>query len=167
MRNSTATLEALRAEIDRLSEANAGSRDLDVERRLVRLRHLAGVRLVDEATGQAEFVSADTDRLPAGDPLPEISASELTPGLIRAGILRDGCLLVRGLVPRERRRGMAQEIDRAFERARAPRRRALVGARLLRGVRAPSSATGRWSDGAGSSRAADCWPPIRPGLTSR
>ena len=53
--------------------------------------------------------------LPAGDALPEIPAAELGPGLIRAGILRDGCLLVRGLVPRERAETMAKQIDKAFE----------------------------------------------------
>ena len=46
--------------------------------------------------------------------MPEIAASELTPGLLRAGILRDGCLLVRGLVPREPALELARRIDRAF-----------------------------------------------------
>jgi hypothetical protein len=107
-------LGALRAEIDRLIEANANGADRELERRLVRLSHLAGIRLVDEAPSDPEFVAPAADRLPAGDPLPEIPAAELSAGLIRAGILRDGCLLVRGLVPRERALTMAAGIDEAF-----------------------------------------------------
>jgi hypothetical protein len=107
-------LETLQAEIDTLSEANAERRDEDTERRLVRLLHLAGMRRVDEAGGEPAFVAPDADRLPA-DQLPEIAAADLTPGLIRAGVLRDGCLLVRGLVPREQAERMAKEIDRAFD----------------------------------------------------
>ncbi len=108
-------VEELRAEIDRLAGANRGARDLDVERRLVRLRHLAGVKLVDEAPGSPEFASPTVDQLPSGDSLPKLSRAELTPGVLRAGILRDGCLLVRGLVPRDRAETMARQIDKAFD----------------------------------------------------
>jgi hypothetical protein len=109
------SLELLWAEIERLTEANSVDPNRETERRLVRLRHIAGMRLVDDASGAAEFVAPDRDRLPGANPLPEIAASELTPGLLRAGILRDGCLLVRGLVPRERALELAQRIDRAFD----------------------------------------------------
>ena len=109
------TFEQLLAEIERLTAANAAASDLDTERRLVRLRHLAGMRLVDEAGVGAEFAAPEPERLPTGDPLPEIPAAELTPGLIRAGILRDGCLLVRGLVARDRALALAEGIDLAFE----------------------------------------------------
>jgi Phytanoyl-CoA dioxygenase (PhyH) len=103
----------LRAEIDRLTEANRASRDPGVERRLLRLRHLAGLRALDAADGTARHPEPAADRLPA-DPLPEIPAGELDPALLRAGILRDGCLLVRGLVAREDAHAFAAEIDRAF-----------------------------------------------------
>jgi Phytanoyl-CoA dioxygenase (PhyH) len=107
-------LDQLLAEIERVTEANLAAPSREAERRLVRLRHLAGMRLVDEAPGASEFVAPDTDRLPAGDPLPEVAAADLTSGLIRAGVLRDGCVLVRGLVPRERAQALAERIDRAF-----------------------------------------------------
>ena len=123
------TLEQLLAEIDSLTAANETARDLDTERRLVRLRHLAGMRLVDGAQGDAEFAAPDSERLPAGDPLPEIPAAELTPGLIRAGILRDGCLLVRGLVDRHRALALADGIDLAFEQ----RERADAGRKVKEG----------------------------------
>ena len=38
----------------------------------------------------------------------------MTPALLRAGILRDGCLLVRGLVDRDAALQLAEQIDRAF-----------------------------------------------------
>lgn len=120
------TLQELLAEIDRLANANGAGHELEAERRLLRLRHLAGIRLVDDAPGDAEFIAPDTERLRAGDPLPEIPAAQLTPGLIRAGILRDGCLLVRGLVPRERALALAEGIDCAFaQRKRAERGRSV------------------------------------------
>lgn len=108
------TIEGLRAEIGRLTEANRSRRDREVERRLLALRHLAGVRLI-ESDAAAEYSAPDFDRLPGGGGLPEIAPGELTPGLLRAGILRDGCVLVRGLVDREAALGLAAQIDRVFE----------------------------------------------------
>jgi Phytanoyl-CoA dioxygenase (PhyH) len=104
----------LQAEIDRLQEANRATPTLDLERRLLRLRHLAGIRLVDRRDGEPEFAAAEMDALPPDDPLPEIGAPELRASLIRAGILRHGCLLVRGLVSRDRAEAMAAQIERAF-----------------------------------------------------
>jgi hypothetical protein len=110
-----ASLEQLLEEINRLTEANRAAPSRDMQRRLVRLRHLAGIHYVDDAPTGVDFVSPAADRLPRGDPLPEIAAYDLDPGLIRAGVLRDGCLLVRGLVPRDRAEAMAAHIDTAFE----------------------------------------------------
>jgi hypothetical protein len=114
-------VDALRAEIGELAEANRVSPDRETERRLVRLRHIAGVRLIDGAPTEVNFAEPDYDRLggPSGNghgtgPLPEITAAELTPGLVRAGILRDGCLLVRGLCSRDAALALADQIDRGF-----------------------------------------------------
>ena len=109
-----ASLDELEEEIALLRDSNAQRPSRETERRLVRLRHLAGIRLVDQAPAESSFAEPETDRLPSGDPLPEIAASDLTPGLIRAGVLRDGCLLVRGLLPRDAALSMAKGIDRAF-----------------------------------------------------
>jgi hypothetical protein len=109
------SLEVLQAEIEELTAANQASPSRETERRLVRLRHLAGIRLIENAGGDPSFVTPDPERLPAADPLPEIPAAEVTPGLLRAGILRDGCLLVRGLVPREHALDLAEQIDRGFD----------------------------------------------------
>ena len=105
--------DELRAEIERLSEQNRKNRDVEAERRLLQLRHEAGIRLLGTTESPAH-PEPDFDRLPEADGLPDIAAEDLTPGLLRAGILRDGSLLVRGLVPREDAIAFAQEIDRSF-----------------------------------------------------
>jgi hypothetical protein len=101
-------------EIDRLAVAERGQSGLDADRRLLRLRHLAAIRSIEEATGEAEYAAPVFDRLPPADPLPEVPADALSAGLLRAGILRDGCLLVRGLLGRPAALHLADEIDRAF-----------------------------------------------------
>jgi Phytanoyl-CoA dioxygenase (PhyH) len=106
--------EQLLAEIEELDEANHRSRSLQTELRLLRLRHLAGMRRLDEAAPNPEHPDPDATRLPESDSLPDIAASDLTPELIRSGILRDGALLVRGLIARDRALAFAAEIDTAF-----------------------------------------------------
>jgi len=103
-------------EIDALSRSNREHRDPVVERRLVQLRHLVGLRLMETESESPAYPEPTFDLLPArnGD-LPGIEPDQLTPGLVRAGILRDGCLLVRGLVDRDDAENLAEEIDWAFE----------------------------------------------------
>jgi hypothetical protein len=109
------SLDDIRTEIETLTRSNQGRPDRETERRLVALRHLAGVRLIDDASDGAVFAGPDEQALPVAEPLPEISGADLTPELVRAGILRDGCVLVRGLVPRASALGLAERIDRAFD----------------------------------------------------
>jgi Phytanoyl-CoA dioxygenase (PhyH) len=106
--------DELFAEIERLTEANRESRDRDVERRLVHLRHVAGVRVLIQNGARPAHPEPDFESLPTADVLPEIAAEDVTPELLRAGILRDGCLLVRGLVERDIALGFADQIDRAY-----------------------------------------------------
>jgi Phytanoyl-CoA dioxygenase (PhyH) len=106
--------EELFAEIERLTEANRANRDRDTERRLLRLRHYAGIRVLTENGSNPEHPSPDFAHLPEADTLPEIPRADVTPELLRAGILRDGCLLVRGLVDREEALRFADQIDRSF-----------------------------------------------------
>lgn len=102
------------AEIERLTAANQASRSTEADRRLLRLRHLAGIRLLDEAASGVRHPEPAFDRLPEADGLPEIDGADVTPELLRAGILRDGCLLVRGLFPRDASLRFADQIDRSF-----------------------------------------------------
>ncbi len=114
------TTAELLEEIERLTEANRAEPDRERERRLLRLRHRAGVRLLGADGARPELAAPDDGALPAGEPLPEVRGADVTPGLIRAGIERHGCLLVRGLVDRDAALRFAGQIDRAFaERAAA------------------------------------------------
>jgi hypothetical protein len=103
-------------EIESLTRFNRESPGPEAEQRLVELRHAAGIRLMDAAASGASYPEPAFDRLPdRNGQLPGIQPAELSPEVIRAGILRDGCLLVRGLVDRDAALAVAEGIDRAFE----------------------------------------------------
>jgi hypothetical protein len=106
-------LDELWSEVDKLSAQNREERSAATERRLLRLRHLAGIRLLDQAPRDPRFANPGAN-LPAGDPLPEFGPRDVTPGLLRSAILRDGCVLVRGMVPRADALRFAARIDAAF-----------------------------------------------------
>lgn len=103
--------------IDVLSEANRTARDTDLELRIRHLRNLAGMDLLANAIGDPSYV-APAGQLP--DPgeqsrIPEVTPDQLDAGLLRAGILEYGCLLVRGLMDPDKATRMAAGIDHAFE----------------------------------------------------
>jgi hypothetical protein len=109
-------VEAALAEIDQLAAENRERRDPERERRLVTLRHRAGVALVNRDAGELSYPEPATGQLPErnGSGLPEFRPEQVTPELLRAAILRDGCLLVRGVIDREQALGLAGKIDRTF-----------------------------------------------------
>jgi hypothetical protein len=111
--SGTDTAELL-SEIGTLSRSHRARPDRDTERRLLRLRHLAGLGLASGSGEAPDYPEPDFERLPEGDPLPELSPDDLTPALLRAAVLRDGCALVRGLVDRQRALEFADLIDRSF-----------------------------------------------------
>ena len=91
---------------------------------------------------------------------------ELTPELLRAGILRDGCLLVRGLVDREAALALAGADRPRVRRARRSRR----GVRRRRATtRSSSPSRASRSPGAAvdPATAAACWPATRRSWRSR
>ncbi len=108
------SLSALRSAIDELSEVNRAEPDPGRERAILSARHLAGIRLFDEAPAAPRFPDTDGVVLPDGEPLPEFRREELTPELLRAAILRDGCALVRELIPRQVALDLADGIDTAY-----------------------------------------------------
>ena len=108
------TSRELLDEIDELTASNRAQRDVDTDRRLLWLRHAAGLLALDASSPGAQFATPDRERLPAADGLPELARADLTPELLRAGILRDGCVLVRGLIARDDALRFAERIDRAF-----------------------------------------------------
>jgi len=110
------SIEGLFGEIQRLSLLNRENRDPELERRILRLRHWAGARMLSEPALDPQLVEAG-GKLPStnGTGLPEVDAQDLTAQLLRAGIEQNGCLLVRGLVDRSQAMRLADDIDRSFE----------------------------------------------------
>src|SRR4051812_26337651 len=95
-----AALQELLAEIEGQAPANGAQRDPERDRRLRQLLHLQGVRMLAEQPEEPEFATPAFDSLPTDTDLVEIGPEDLTAELLRAAILRHGCLLVRGLVQR-------------------------------------------------------------------
>jgi hypothetical protein len=108
--------DELLAEIDELTRENRESPDAEREIRLVELRHAAGIRHHDDPESDPSYPEPAFEQLPDrnGD-LAGVAPEQLSPELIRAGILRDGCLLIRGLVDPDAALALAGDIDRAFE----------------------------------------------------
>ena len=103
--------------IDLLNEANRRNRSTETEREIRRIRHLAGIALIEEEPGDPRYPEAAVN-VPAPDPesrLPEITPEQLTAELLRAAILQSGALLVRGLMDRDKAERIARDIDRGFE----------------------------------------------------
>ncbi len=107
--------EELIRRISSLTEQNRAAPRREIERELLRLRNQRGVRLIDGAEGSPRFPDPATERVSDGSGLPDFRGEELGPELLRAGILRHGCLLVRGLIPREQALSLAEKIDRTFD----------------------------------------------------
>ena len=108
--------EALLDEIESLTESTRLDRDPDAARRLLQLRHQAGLRLMELASGERPEQPAPAfDELAGGSDLPEVAAGDASPELLRAAILRNGCLLLRGLLDPDEAATLAEGIDRAYE----------------------------------------------------
>jgi hypothetical protein len=105
------------AEIAELTRANRERRDPDIERRILQLRHRAGAGLADPGAKPPPLPEPDFDALPEsnGAGLPVVRPDQLSSGLLRAGILRQGCLLIRGVIEPDEATEMASEIERAFQ----------------------------------------------------
>ena len=61
----------------RLTAANRERRDVDLDRRVLWLRHVAGMRALDGAAGGAEFAAPDAGALPAAGGLPEFARAAI------------------------------------------------------------------------------------------
>jgi Phytanoyl-CoA dioxygenase (PhyH) len=105
----------LRTEIERLAESNRVDPDRRTERRLLALRHIAGIRALESSGARPDYPDPDTAGLPDEGKLPEFTPDDVTPELVRAAILRDGFILIRGLVDRDDALRFAEEIDTSFE----------------------------------------------------
>ena len=109
------------AEIERLTAANRAAPDRAHERRLLRLRHIAGVAAARRRRRPAPSTRSPTSSgCPTPTGCPEIAAGDLTPALLRAGHparrLPARARARRRATRRSRSRG---QIDRVVRRARA------------------------------------------------
>jgi Phytanoyl-CoA dioxygenase (PhyH) len=106
-------------EIARIVARNRDDPAGERERMLLHLRNLLGIRLLERDGARAAFPEPDYSALSDDAALVELEPAGLTPEVLRAGILRRGCVLVRGLVRPEQALALAKNIDRCFqERAR-------------------------------------------------
>jgi ectoine hydroxylase-related dioxygenase (phytanoyl-CoA dioxygenase family) len=105
--------DELFASIASLTAAVRERRDPEAEGRLLRLRHLAGISLLDRNGEPPQYPAPDP--LPAADGLPDFTIADLTPSRVRAAILRDGCMVVRNLVPRATAAAFGNQVERAFQ----------------------------------------------------
>jgi hypothetical protein len=112
-RSRTEGLVELLAEVERLSAASRGAHDPDVDRRLLAVRHRAGLALMEQSGG-GEHPPPDRDRFCGGGGVPEVTPEEVSPAVLRGAILTSGCLLIRGLVDPKEAVRFRDEIERAF-----------------------------------------------------
>lgn len=101
---------AVREAIELLTEANRRVRSTDLERELVRLRRKGGRELELRPPSTAAPVRA----APGDGTLFEVEPTDLTVDALREGFAQSGCVLVRGLVSRERAAELAAGIDSVF-----------------------------------------------------
>ncbi len=109
--------EEMFEEIGELTRANRERRDPEIERRILLLRHRAGAGLADPGAQPPPLPEPDFDALPTADGPgpPVVRTDQLSSGLLRAGILRQGCLLIRGVIEPDEAAEMATEVERSFQ----------------------------------------------------
>jgi hypothetical protein len=99
-------------QIAKLTEANRRNPNPKRERRIVQLRHQAFAELERGTPGPVP--EPDFDAIEVVDGLSTVSVENFTPGALRAGIEKTGCLLIPGVLERARCEQMIESIERAF-----------------------------------------------------
>ena len=102
------------AAVEALATENRVARDMELERRMVRLRHRAGIELT-ETDDSPPMGEPDYDSLEVEGDIPEIDASEMNAGIARAALLRFGCLIIRNVVPQDEALQMRDDIELSFQ----------------------------------------------------
>jgi Phytanoyl-CoA dioxygenase (PhyH) len=67
-----------------------------------------------QRTATPAYPTPAFDRLPADSGLPEAGPDDVDPEFVRAAILRNGCVLIRGLISPDEAKSLADEIERAY-----------------------------------------------------
>jgi hypothetical protein len=100
-------------EIDRLTREVRGTRDPEVERRLVDLRHEAFERLASEP-GRPTWPPTVADPFPGEDGVPTVGPEALTADVLGGALTNHGCLHVRSVLDAATVDWLVDTIDRAF-----------------------------------------------------
>ena len=103
--------------IDVLTEANRRERDIEIERELRTVRHLAGIELLSTAPESPSYPEPAASVPARGEQsrCPEVTPDELSPEILRAAFLEAGCLLVRDVMDDDKALQLADDIDHSFE----------------------------------------------------
>lgn len=96
-----------------VTTANRAHPDARLEQRLVHLRH-NGFADLEIAPGLAKWPPSAPDLFPETTGIPEVAAADLTAATLASGILRHGCLLVRGLINAGTVARLTHDVDEAF-----------------------------------------------------
>ena len=107
--------QELFAEIEQLERQNREAPSAELERRILRLRHEAGARMVLDPDEPGTPVEPDPARLSRDTDLPAVAPEELSAETIRAGLLDSGCLLIRGFISSSEAESLGAEIERAVK----------------------------------------------------
>lgn len=106
----------LREAIVSLTEASNGTPDPELAKEILRIRHMDGVRRLENPVADPSFATPADSVPPLGEQsrIPEVTPADLSPEVLRAAILENGALLVRGLLRPEHAKRIADGIDHAF-----------------------------------------------------
>ncbi|MSO80054.1 MAG: hypothetical protein EXQ79_10705 [Acidimicrobiia bacterium] len=96
-----------------LTDANRAQPSGETETRLVELRRGAAADVVARR-GIRTWPPKTQERFRGVVGLPEVTRDQLTPEILRSGVLRHGCLLVRGMVDQPRIDHLIDDIERSI-----------------------------------------------------
>lgn len=97
-----------------LSDANRAARDVELEREILAMRHRFGAALVRDPKDPSFPEPAADYEFRVTDGVPEVNPDELTAPILRAAILKYGCLRVNSVMDEKTAAQLATEIDEAF-----------------------------------------------------
>jgi hypothetical protein len=108
-----------REAVQLLTDANRRARDPEMETRLVDTRHRGFTHPEGETARAASWPPPVGDEFEAGAGLPEVKASDLDAATLASALRHHGSLIVRGLIPATVAATLADDIDEAFDAAKA------------------------------------------------
>lgn len=109
------SVDGIVAEIERLSADKASREDPETAKRILQLRHWAGARLAGQSKKSTPYPKPDYTDLPEPGEVPETTLAEATPERVRGALLRNGCLLIRNVIPRQDAEDLASDIEQAYQ----------------------------------------------------